>query len=139
MTAILATVVFVATYVLIATERVHRVAAALGGAAAMVLIGVVDAESAFFARETGVDWNVIFLLLGMMILVGVLRQTGLFEYLAIWSAKRARGRPFRIMVIAGAHHRAGLRAAGQRHHRAAGRAGDRADLRTTRRCPRSRS
>jgi Na+/H+ antiporter NhaD/arsenite permease-like protein len=47
-TAILATVVFAATYVLIVTERVHRVAAALGGAAAMVLIGAVDAESAFF-------------------------------------------------------------------------------------------
>lgn len=98
MTAVLATIVFVVTYVLIATERVHRVAAALGGAAAMVLIGVVDADSAFHDRETAIDWNVIFLLLGMMLLVGVIRQTGLFEYLAIWAAKRARGRPFRIMV-----------------------------------------
>ena len=98
MTAVLATAVFVVTYVLIATERVHRVAAALGGAAAMVVIGVVDAETAFFQRETAVDWNVIFLLLGMMILVGVIRQTGLFEFLAIWSAKRAQGRPFRIMA-----------------------------------------
>ncbi|HST63674.1 MAG TPA: ArsB/NhaD family transporter [Mycobacteriales bacterium] len=98
MTAVLATIVFVVTYVLIATERVHRVAAALGGAAAMVLIGVVDADSAFHDRETAIDWNVIFLLLGMMLLVGVIRQTGLFEYLAIWAAKRAGGRPFRIMV-----------------------------------------
>jgi Na+/H+ antiporter NhaD/arsenite permease-like protein len=98
MTAVLATLVFVVTYVLIATERVHRVAAALGGAAAMVLIGVVDADSAFHDRETAIDWNVIFLLLGMMLLVGVIRQTGLFEYLAIWAAKRSRGRPFRIMV-----------------------------------------
>ena len=98
MTAVLATIVFVVTYVLIATERVHRVAAALGGAAAMVLIGVVDADSTFHDRETAIDWNVIFLLLGMMLLVGVIRQTGLFEYLAIWAAKRARGRPFRIMV-----------------------------------------
>jgi Na+/H+ antiporter NhaD/arsenite permease-like protein len=97
-TEILATAVFVVTYVLIATERVHRVAAALGGAAAMVVIGVVDADSAFFSEATGIDWNVIFLLLGMMILVGVLRQTGLFEYLSIWSAKKAGGRPFRIMV-----------------------------------------
>ena len=64
----------------------------------MVVIGAADAESAFFSRETAVDWNVIFLLLGMMILVGVIRQTGLFEYLAIWTAKRARGRPFRIMA-----------------------------------------
>ena len=57
MTAVLATVVFVVTYVLVATERVHRVAAALGGAAGMVLIGVVDADSAFSSigdrRSTG--------------------------------------------------------------------------------------
>jgi len=97
-TAVLATAVFVVTYILIATERVHRVAAALGGAAAMVVIGVADAQSAFFSEETGVDWNVVFLLLGMMILVGVMRQTGLFEYLAIWTVKRACGRPFRIMA-----------------------------------------
>ncbi|MCU7731241.1 SLC13 family permease, partial [Actinoplanes sp. KI2] len=49
--------------------------------------------------EAGVDWNVIFLLLGMMLIVGVLRRTGVFEYVAIWSAKKARGRPFPIMVI----------------------------------------
>jgi Na+/H+ antiporter NhaD/arsenite permease-like protein len=97
-TAFLATAVFAVTYVLIATERVHRVAAALGGAAAMVVIGVMDADTAFFSKETGVDWNVVFLLLGMMILVGVLRQTGLFEFLSIWSAKRAHGKPFRLMV-----------------------------------------
>ena len=99
MATVLVLVVFVAAYVLIATERIHRVAAALGGAAAMVLLGVVDSRVAFFSEETGIDWNVIFLLLGMMIIVGVLRQTGVFEYLAIWCAKRARGRPFLIMVL----------------------------------------
>ena len=93
---------FVAAYVLIATERIHRVAAALGGAAAMVVLGVVDADTAFFSEDTGVDWNVIFLLLGMMIIVSVVKQTGVFEYLAIWSAKRARGRPFRGDGDAGA-------------------------------------
>lgn len=98
MTAVLAATVFVVTYALIATEQVHRVTAALAGAAAMVLIGVVNARSAFFSEETGVDWNVVFLLLGMMITVGILRQTGLFEYLAIWTVKRAGGRPFRIMA-----------------------------------------
>jgi Na+/H+ antiporter NhaD/arsenite permease-like protein len=97
--AIVAVVIFVVAYILIATERVHRVAAALGGAAAMALVGIVDAETAFFSEETGVDWNVIFLLLGMMIIVGVLKQTGVFEYLAIWAAKRARGQPFRVMVL----------------------------------------
>jgi Na+/H+ antiporter NhaD/arsenite permease-like protein len=91
--------VFTVSYVLIATERIHRVAAALGGAAVMLALGITNAEAAFFSEESGVDWNVVFLLLGMMIIVGVLRQTGIFEYLAIWAAKRARGKPFRVMVL----------------------------------------
>ncbi len=96
--AVFAVVVFVAAYVLIVTERIHRVAAALGGAGIMLAAGVVGAEDAFFSEETGVDWNVIFLLLGMMIIVGVLRETGVFEFLAISAAKRAKGKPFRVMV-----------------------------------------
>lgn len=99
MTEVLVVVVFVAAYILIATERIHRVAAALWGAAAMVLLGVVDTRVAFFSEETGVDWNVIFLLLGMMVIVSVLKQTGVFDYLAIWAAKRTRGRPFATMVL----------------------------------------
>jgi Na+/H+ antiporter NhaD/arsenite permease-like protein len=101
MTAVawLAVLVFTVAYVLIATERVHRVAAALGGAVVMLLIGATDAAGAFFSEHSGIDWRVIFLLLGMMLIVAVLRRTGLFEYLAIWAAKRAKGRPFRVMVI----------------------------------------
>ncbi|MBV1853846.1 SLC13 family permease [Catellatospora tritici] len=95
----LAVAVFVTAYVLIATEWVHRVAAALGGAVAMALIGATDAHTAFFSPESGVDWNVIVLLIGMMLIVGVLRRTGLFEYLAIWSVKRARGRPYPVLVL----------------------------------------
>ena len=94
---VLAVAIFVVAYALIATERVDRVAAALGGVAAMVLFGIVDAETAFYSDETGVDWNVIFLLLGMMIIVSVFKQTGFFEYLAIWAAQRSGGRPFRLM------------------------------------------
>ncbi|SDJ03271.1 ArsB/NhaD family transporter [Nonomuraea jiangxiensis] len=91
--------VFLAAYTLIATEKIHRVAAALGGAAIMLALHATGAQAAFFAEHTGIDWNVIFLLLGMMIIVGVLKETGVFEYLAIWAAKRARGRPFRLMVL----------------------------------------
>ncbi|QKV96092.1 ArsB/NhaD family transporter [Streptomyces sp. NA02950] len=91
--------VFAIAYVAIISERVHRTAAALAGAAAMLALGATDDTAAFFDERTGVDWNVIFLLLGMMAIVGVLRQTGLFEYLAIWAAKRARGRPFRVMTM----------------------------------------
>jgi Na+/H+ antiporter NhaD/arsenite permease-like protein len=94
-----AVAVFTVAYTLIATERVHRVTAALGGAAVMLLIGATDAERAFFSQEAGIDWNVVFLLLGMMLIVAVLKRTGVFEYVAIWSVKRARGRPFRVLAI----------------------------------------
>ena len=97
MTAI-AVAVFAGVYLLIATERVHRVVAALAGAGIMLALRVLDAEEAFHLRDTGIDWEVVFLLLGMMLIVSVLRRTGVFEYLAIWSAKRAKGRPYRIMV-----------------------------------------
>lgn len=91
--------IFIVSYALIATERIHRVAAALGGVAGMTVIGLVDANSAFFDHETGIDWNVIFLLFGMMIIVGVLKQTGLFEFLALWAAHRSGGHPYRLMVL----------------------------------------
>jgi Na+/H+ antiporter NhaD/arsenite permease-like protein len=96
--ALVAVAVFVTVYVLIATEKVHRVTAALTGAGIMLAAGVVSFDDAFHESETGIDWEVIFLLLGMMIIVSVLRQTGVFEYAAIKAAKRARGRPFRVMV-----------------------------------------
>jgi Na+/H+ antiporter NhaD/arsenite permease-like protein len=95
----IAVAVFVAAYILIATEWVHRVMAAVGGAIVMLLIGATDAEHAFFSPESGIDWNVIMLLLGMMLIVSVLRRTGVFDYLAIWAVKRARGRPYPVMVI----------------------------------------
>jgi Na+/H+ antiporter NhaD/arsenite permease-like protein len=95
----IAVAVFVIAYVLIATEKINRVAVAVGGAAIMLAVGATDAEHAFFSEDAGIDWNVLFLLLGMMLIVGVLKRTGLFEYVAIWAAKKARGRPFPIMVI----------------------------------------
>ncbi|MEU9191614.1 ArsB/NhaD family transporter [Streptomyces hundungensis] len=91
--------VFVGTYALIISEKIHRVAAALGGAGLMLAIGATDDVSAFYSEDSGIDWNVIFLLAGMMMIVGVLKKTGLFEYLAIWAVKKARARPFRVMVM----------------------------------------
>jgi hypothetical protein len=72
---------------------------------------------AFFAERTGIDWNVIFLLLGMMVTVSVMRETGIFEYLAIRAAKRARATL--SADGAAADHGRGLGAAGQRDHRVA--------------------
>jgi Na+/H+ antiporter NhaD/arsenite permease-like protein len=99
MSDVIVVAIFVLAYVLIATEWVHRVIVSLAGAGLMLLLRFVSADDAFHSERFGIDWNVIFLLFGMMVIVGVLRHTGLFEYLAIRSAKRARGRPFRIMVI----------------------------------------
>ncbi|GAA5019237.1 SLC13 family permease [Actinopolymorpha pittospori] len=98
-TAWIAIAVFALAYVLIATEWVHRLAAAIGGACVMLVLGITDPDHAFFSPHSGIDWNVIFLLIGMMLIVAVLKRTGLFEFLAIWAVKRARGQPFRVMVI----------------------------------------
>jgi len=87
--------VFVATYALIVTERVHKTIAALAGGMAMILLGVVDQDRAF----EEIDFNVIFLLAGMMILAGILRQTGIFGWLAVRSARLARGEPYRLLVV----------------------------------------
>ena len=99
MAVTIAITVFVIAYVLIASDRVSKTLVALCGAAIVLAVGVVESDDAFFSHETGIDWDVIFLLFGMMIIVGVLRQTGVFEYIAIWSAKRANGSPVRIMIL----------------------------------------
>ncbi|MFI7679233.1 SLC13 family permease [Actinophytocola sp. NPDC049390] len=95
----IAITVFVVAYLFIATERIPKTAAALGGAAIVLALGVVGSEDAFYSHDTGIDWDVVFLLLGMMIIVGILRRTGVFEYTAIWAAKRAKGSPLRIMIL----------------------------------------
>ena len=96
--SLVAVVVFVVAYALIASDRVNKTLVALAGAAIMVVL-VIDSDDVFYSRATGIDWDVLFLLLGMMIIVSVLRQTGVFEYTAIWAAKRARGSPLRIMIL----------------------------------------
>ena len=126
--AVVALAVFVVAYVLIATERINKVKAALGGAAVVVVIGVVGSDDIFYSRETGIDWDVIFLLLGMMVIVGVLRQTGVFEYTAIWAAKRAKGSPLRVMILLALITAVGLGTAGQRDHGPADRTGDTSGL-----------
>jgi Na+/H+ antiporter NhaD/arsenite permease-like protein len=98
MSATLTVAIFLGAYTLIATEKSNRVTVALTGAGLLLALRVVSSADAFHSEEFGIDWDVIFLLLGMMVIVGVIKQTGLFDVLAIWSAKRARGRPFRILV-----------------------------------------
>ncbi len=97
--AVYAVTVFVVAYALIATERFNKTMVALAGATAMFFLPVINSDEVFYSRDTGVNWDVFFLLLGMMIIVSVVRQTGAFEFTAIWAAKRARGSPLRIMIL----------------------------------------
>lgn len=90
--------IFAIAYLFIALEKVSRIAIVLAGAAAMVLVGSTDAEKSFYSSETGVDWNVIFLLLGMMIIVGIIHKTGLFEFLAISAIIKSKGNPKTALV-----------------------------------------
>ena len=91
--------IFSVCYLLIVTERIHKTIVALSGAALMIVFGVVSQEEAFYSHEFGVDYNVVFLLIGMMVIVNIVRETGLFEVLAIWAAKRADAKPFRLLVL----------------------------------------
>jgi Na+/H+ antiporter NhaD/arsenite permease-like protein len=91
--------VFVAAYAAIISERFNNATVALVGAGLMILLPVIEARDVFYSQASGIDWDVIFLMLGMMIIVSVLRQTGIFEYAAIWAVKRANGSPLRIMIL----------------------------------------
>ncbi|MFT9848563.1 ArsB/NhaD family transporter [Aneurinibacillus sp. REN35] len=95
--AIYAIVIFLITYALIISEKIHRTIVAMLGAALMVVFGIVNQETALHH----VDFNTLGLLTGMMIIVTVTAQTGLFKYIAIWAAKKAKGDPVRILVALG--------------------------------------
>ncbi|HEX6340693.1 ArsB/NhaD family transporter [Umezawaea sp.] len=99
MTALLALAIFLVAFFFIATEKADKVKVVLVAAGLMAVLGLVPGSEVFFSEHEGIDWNVIFLLFGMMVIVGIVKQTGVFDFLAIWAAKRARGRPYRLMVM----------------------------------------
>lgn len=88
-------VLFAISYVLIATEKVDKTAAALLGGSAGILLGLVPHEAALEA----IDLNVVFLLMGMMIVVNILAGTGLFEWVAVTIARAAKGDGARILLL----------------------------------------
>lgn len=95
----IATALFITVYGIIVTEKIHKTIVSIFGAAVMIVLGIVTQEDAFNSIELGIDWNVIFLLVSMMIIINIMKPTGVFEYIAIKSAKVAKGRPFMIMAI----------------------------------------
>ena len=98
MEMIITIAIFAVAYIFIALEKISRIAIVLAGAAAMVIVGSTDADKAFYSHETGIDWNVIFLLLGMMIIVGIVHKTGLFEFLAVSAIRKSKGSPKSALV-----------------------------------------
>jgi Na+/H+ antiporter NhaD/arsenite permease-like protein len=95
----IATAIFLLAYGLIMYEKIHKTIVAVFGAALLIVIGIITQEEAFTSLELGVDWNVIFLLVSMMVIINIMKPTGCFEYIAIKSAKMAKGKPFMIMAI----------------------------------------
>jgi len=95
----LALLIFGVCYLVIITERIHKTIVALLGAAVMIGFGVLSQDEAFYSHEFGVDYNVVFLLIGMMVIINIVRETGLFEVLAIWAAQRADAKPFRLLML----------------------------------------
>src|SRR5687767_10702903 len=87
--------IFLVAYALIASERFDRTLVALLGGLLVIALGVIDQEEAFAA----IDFNVIFLLAGMMILAGGLSRTGFFEFVAGWAIHISRGEPFRLLMV----------------------------------------
>jgi Na+/H+ antiporter NhaD/arsenite permease-like protein len=89
------TCILAVTYAVIMSERVNRAIVALAGAGIMIIVGVLGQDDAI----EGVDWNTLGLLTGMMILVSVSRRSGMFEFVAVWSARGAKAHPGGIMVL----------------------------------------
>ncbi|MBW7866032.1 MAG: ArsB/NhaD family transporter [Candidatus Hydrogenedentes bacterium] len=94
MTLALSLAIFAVTYGLIVSEKVDRTAAAILGATAMVMLHLIPHSVAL----EHVDLDVMFLLTGMMIVVGILSETGLFEWVAIFIARRAQGNALIILI-----------------------------------------
>lgn len=90
----IAIVVFVAAYALIILEKVHRTIVGLAGAMLMILLGILSQQQAI----SHIDFNTLGLLIGMMIIVNITSETGLFNFLAVWAAKKVKAKPIALLV-----------------------------------------
>lgn len=91
----LAGILFAITYIVVMTEKVNRAIVALLAAGLMIVLGVVNQEAAI----RGIDFNTIGLLVGMMVIVAITRQSGVFQFLAIWAAKKVNAQPWGVLVM----------------------------------------
>src|SRR5258708_18144590 len=89
------TILLIVVYALIVTEWINRAVIALLGAGLMIQFGVLDQAEAV----KGIDFDTIALLAGTMIIVSISAKSGVFQYLAVWSAQKARAEPWRVMLL----------------------------------------
>lgn len=92
---VLAVGIFVITYLIIMSEKLNRTAVALVGAVVLLMFNIITQEEAVHH----IDFNTIGLLIGMMIIVNIMKRSGIFEYIAIVAAKRAKGDPLKILML----------------------------------------
>ena len=92
---VLAILIFTITYIIIMSEKINRTSIALVGAVLLLLFNVITQKAAI----SYIDFNTIGLLMGMMIVVNIMKRSGVFEYIAIYSAKKVHGDPWKILVI----------------------------------------
>ncbi|HAO31878.1 MAG TPA: ArsB/NhaD family transporter [Candidatus Competibacter sp.] len=90
-----AALLFLLTYAVVMSEKINRAIVALLAAGLMIVLGVINQEAAI----RGIDFNTIGLLIGMMVIVAITRQSGIFQFLAIWAAKRVNAQPWGILVM----------------------------------------
>ncbi len=90
----IAIIIFVCSYALIISEKVHRTIVGICGAMLMILCGIIDQQTAI----SHIDFNTLGLLMGMMIIVNITSETGLFNFLAIWAAQRVKARPMALLL-----------------------------------------
>ncbi len=92
---IVATVILLVSYVILFTEKLNRAVVALLGASVMIFAGILTQKTAI----EGIDFNTISLLIGMMVIVNITEKSGLFQFVAIWGAKKVKAHPLGIMVV----------------------------------------
>lgn len=90
-----ATLIVTVAYLIIFTEKVNRAVIALLGAMVMVIAGIMSQKQALL----GIDFNTLALLIGMMIIVAITEKSGLFQFVAVWSAKKVHASPRGLLVV----------------------------------------
>ena len=88
-------ILFVATYAVIVSEKVNRAIVSLLGAGLMIMLGVLNQEAAI----SGIDFNTLGLLIGMMVIVAITKRSGIFQFIAVWSAKQVKASPWGILLM----------------------------------------